>query len=89
MPRSITARRISDTLNLDSGSPCSCGRSHANALTAITTLGGKAGWSPVAWLLFEAKQTQIEKALSPFANDLSGRIQPSRDFVIMEPLCGV
>jgi hypothetical protein len=71
---------------LDKGRECVAGGSQARALTVTTTLGGKAGWAPAAWLLFEALESAFEEALSPFADDLARRVEARGDLVIPEAL---
>jgi len=47
-------------------------------------LGGKAGWTPAARLLVEAREAVLEEAMAPLADDLPRRIQPRADLVIAE-----
>src|SRR5258706_604665 len=47
-PRSMTSRRISGTLQRDSGTSDSYGSWQAKALMATTRLGGKERWAPAA-----------------------------------------
>jgi hypothetical protein len=58
-------------------------------LIATTTLGGKAGRTPAALPFFETLQALLEEALSPFADDLSGRVEPGCDLIIAPPFRGV
>ena len=88
-PRRITSRLMSGILKRDNGRPLSWGSSHASAFTATTTLGGKAGRTPAACQLFEACETVLEISLTPFADDLSRRVQASSDLVITQPLGGI
>ncbi|HEY8175474.1 MAG TPA: hypothetical protein VIF32_07275 [Gemmatimonadaceae bacterium] len=64
------------------------GRSQAIRFTSTTTLGGKAGWTPAARLLIEAREAVVKEAMAPLADDLAGRIQPRADLVIAEASCG-
>lgn len=48
------------------------------------TLGGKAGWTPAARLLVEAREAVLEEAMAPLTDDLSGRVQPRADLVVAE-----
>ena len=70
------------------GSPRCVGSSHARALTATTTLGGKAGWSPAPRQLLEAGQPTSPKPLAPLADDLARQIEAGRDDVIRQALGG-
>ena len=54
-PWAKTARRSAVRDQRDSGTPPRVGSSHASALTATTTLGGKAGWARAARLLGEPR----------------------------------
>lgn len=81
-PRATAARQISPVLSRESGRPCSRGSSHAKALIAITTPGGKAGRPAVSRLFLQAGQALLEEALAPLADDLAGRVQARRDLVI-------
>ena len=71
------------------GRPCSWGSSHARALIATTTPGGKERWTPAPLSPFEAAEALFEEALAPLADDLSWGVQPGSDFVVSEALCGV
>jgi hypothetical protein len=64
------------------------GRSQAIRFTSTTTLGGKAGWTPAARLLVEAREAVPEEAMAPFTDDLAGRIQARADIVIAEAAGG-
>src|SRR5213593_4890284 len=83
MPRSTAACWMSAMLKRDRGRPCSWGSSHARALIAITTPGGKAG-SSVARPRFQTGDAFLIKALSPLADDLSGGIEPCRNLIVIE-----
>jgi hypothetical protein len=48
------------------------------------TLGGKAGWTPAARLLVEAREAVLEEAMAPLADDLSWRVQARADLVVPE-----
>jgi hypothetical protein len=60
------------------------GRSQAIRFTSTMTLGGKAGWTPAARLLVEAREAVLEEAMAPLADDLSWRIQPRANLVVVE-----
>jgi hypothetical protein len=60
------------------------GRSQAIRFTSTTMLGGKAGWTPAARLLVEAREAVLEEALAPLADDLSWRIHARADLVVAE-----
>jgi hypothetical protein len=57
-------------------------------LTATTTLGGKAGWTPAARLLLQAGYPEAAEPLAPFTDDLAWGIETARDDVIVEPFRG-
>jgi hypothetical protein len=63
------------------------GRSQAIRFTSTTTLGGKAGWTPAAGLLVEAREAVLEKAMTPLTDDLSWRVQARADVVVAEAGC--
>ena len=84
MPRWRTSRLNSERLHLDSGRPHSKGSWQASALTATTTLGGKAGRPASPGLLLESLQPLLEEALTPFADDLPWCVQACRDLVIAQ-----
>jgi hypothetical protein len=60
------------------------GRSQAIRFTSTRTLGGKAGWTPAARLLVEAREAVLEEAMPPLADDLSWRVQPRANLVVAE-----
>ena len=88
-PRPTASRLICGILSRDRGRPCSCGNSQASALTATTTLGGKAGRAPATRPLFEAGKALFEKPFPPFADDLTRRVEASGDLVVAEAGFGV
>jgi hypothetical protein len=47
-------------------------------------LGGKAGWTPAARFLVEARETVAVEALAPLADDLARRVQAGPDLVVAE-----
>jgi hypothetical protein len=49
---------------------------------ATTTLGGKAGRPPAAWLLIKPREAVSEEAMAPFADDLPWGIESCRDLVV-------
>src|SRR2546425_4275842 len=71
-----------------SGTPRCAGSSHARALTATTTLGGKAGRSPAPRQFLEARQPMPPETLSPLADDLARQIETCGDDVIGHALGG-
>jgi hypothetical protein len=60
------------------------GRSHAIRFTSTMTLGEKAGWTPAARLLVEAREAVLEETLAPLADDLAWRIHARADLVVAE-----
>jgi hypothetical protein len=64
------------------------GHSHAIRFTSTMTLGGKAGWSPAARLLLEAREALVKEAVAPLADNLPRRIQALRDDIVGEALGG-
>ena len=88
-PLRMVSSRMSAILIRDSGNFNSVGSSHAKALIATTTSGGKArrAASPVA--LLKAFQSAFEKSFPPLAYDLEGRVQPGGDLLILHVLSRV
>jgi len=64
------------------------GHSHAIRFTSTMTLGEKAGWSPAARLLIEAREALVKEAVAPLADNLPRRIQALRDDIVGEALGG-
>jgi hypothetical protein len=60
------------------------GRSQAIRFTSTMTLGGKAGWTPAARLLIEAREAVLEEAMTPLTDDLSWRVQARPDLVVAQ-----
>ena len=58
--------------------PARVGSSQARALTATTTLGGKAGWTPASRLLLQARVSARAESLAPLADDLARRDRGGR-----------
>src|SRR5437879_5629892 len=81
-PRVTTSRCTSRNDQRASGTPAVRGLSHARRLTSTTTLGGKAGFAPAAWLFVQARQALVEEPLSPFADDLTLQTEARRDEVV-------
>ena len=52
--------------------------------TSTTTLGGKAGWAPAARFLLESGEAVLKETVTPFADDLSWRVQARADFIVTE-----
>jgi hypothetical protein len=88
MPLAIASWRNSATDQQASGSPRRDGSSQANALIATTTLGGKAGWSPAAWLFFETRESLAIETLSPLADNPARRVETGSNAVVLEALAG-
>jgi hypothetical protein len=51
---------------------------------ATTTLGGKAGCPPAAWLFLKPREAVSEEAMAPFADDLPWGIESCRDLVVAQ-----
>src|SRR5205814_4443614 len=71
--RSLAPRRpaVARSATSAPAAPRRVGNSHARALTATTTLGGKAGRPPAPRQLLEAWQSMPPEAFSPLADDLA------------------
>ena len=89
IPRLMASRRISARLKRDSGRPLSWGISHARALTATTTSGGKFPRAARPGFVAEAGQTAFEKPLSPLADDLTGGVEALADRLVGQAIGGV
>src|SRR5437867_10980596 len=83
-PRLRISRLSSGMLKRERGSPESLGGSHAKALTAMTTLGGKADGPSASGLFFQSGEAFFEETLAPLGDDLSGRVQARGDLVIAQ-----
>src|SRR5271166_5629267 len=81
MPLAIASWRNSATDQRASGRPRRDGSSQASALIATTTLGRKAGWTPAARPVVEARQPMGTEPLAPLAGDLARRAELRRDTV--------
>src|SRR5712691_6957733 len=81
-PRWSASARISGTCNLDRGRPSLCGSSHAIALTATTTSGGKNRGSTMPWAFLEPDESLFEEPLAPLRHDLSAGIQARSDLIV-------
>src|SRR6478736_10279889 len=81
-PWSMASRRNSLSDQCAKGKPRREGNSQANALISTMTLGGKARRSPAARVFFEPGQALKMKTATPFADDLTRRVEPCRDRVI-------
>jgi hypothetical protein len=55
-------------------------------LTATTTLGGKAGWSPAPRLFLQPREALLKEPFAPLTDDLSWRIKLGCDLVIVQTL---
>jgi hypothetical protein len=51
-------------------------------LTWTATQGGKTGWPPAPGLFLQSGKAFLKETLPPFADNLAGQIQASRDAVI-------
>jgi hypothetical protein len=78
----MASRRNSLSDQCAKGKPRREGNSQANALISTMTLGGKARRSPAARVFFEPGQALKMKTATPFAEDLTRRVEPCRDRVI-------
>ena len=88
MPCSMAARARSGVCQRASGAPLVAGNSHASALIATTTSGGKPGAARGSWLLLEPGQALLVEPFAPLGNDLAGGIQPLSDLVVAQPVGG-
>jgi hypothetical protein len=87
-PDCRACRATSATLNLDSGKPGVAGSSQASALISTVSSGGKGPGTSWAVSLVEARQSLLEEALAPLADNLAAHIEPSRNLVIADTSCG-
>ena len=71
MPQATASRRSSATDQRARGRPCRDGSSHANALIATTTLGGKVRRSPAARPIVQTGQPIGTEPLAPLAGNLT------------------
>src|SRR5215210_8379834 len=88
-PRRRTSCLISGIEWRDKGKLWLRGSSQAKALTATTTLGGKAGWPPAARLFEQPCKALLEEAFAPLADDLPWSVEPGSDLIVAGALCGV
>lgn len=88
-PRSMTSRRISGTLQRDSGTCDSYGSWQAKALMATTRLGGKERRAPAAGAFLKTPQSFSEEALAPLADNLARCVQARGDGIVVEPRGGI
>ena len=82
IPRLIASRRMSARLRRDRGRPVSWGISHASALTATTTSGGKSPRAARSGLVAETGQAPFEEPLAPLADDLARRVEALADRLV-------
>src|SRR5215213_3357491 len=80
-PRRRISRLSSGIEWRDKGRPWSRGSSQAKALTATTTLGGKAGRPPAPRLFDQPSETLLEEPFAPLADDLPRSIEPGSDLI--------
>jgi hypothetical protein len=57
-------------------------------LIATTTLGGKAGCPPAAWLFVKPREAVSEEAVSPLTDDLAWRIEACGNRIVAQAGCG-
>jgi hypothetical protein len=88
IPCSMAARARSGACQRASGTPLAAGSSHASALIATTTSGGKDRGPPGSWSLLEPEQALLVEPLAPLGDDLAGSAQPGGDLVVGHPLGG-
>jgi hypothetical protein len=88
MPLAIASWRNSAIDQRANGKPRRDGSSQANALIVTTTLGGKAGWSPAAWLFFETREPLAIEALSPLADSLARHGEAGCNAIVAKSLAG-
>jgi hypothetical protein len=50
--------------------------------------GGKAGFTPASRLRLKARESSQSESLTPLADDLPGRVQPSGDDIVGQALIG-
>jgi len=56
----------------------------ANALSSMTTSGGKNAGSPVLGSFFQASQALLEEAFPPLRDDLARQVQLFADLLVLE-----
>src|SRR5213592_527949 len=81
-PRSTTRRCSSIREKRPSGSPCVAGNSHASAFTSAICSGGKTARAARALAIVKTRQTLLEEALPPAADDVARALQPARDLCV-------
>ena len=64
------------------------GSSQASALTCTTSSGGKSPGSTRASLFFQSRQSLLEKAFAPQADDFASRMQARSNFVVAQAVGG-
>jgi hypothetical protein len=77
---------MSAILNRDSGKSNSAGSSHAKALIATTTPGGKARRTASSAALLKAFQAVFEEAFPPLTHDLERRVQSGSNVLVLHAL---
>jgi hypothetical protein len=87
-PRRITSERISGTCRRLKGRPRRAGSSHAIALTAMTSSGGKTRPAAGSRALGQPRQALLEEALPPLRHDLDRGVEPVGDLDILPILRG-
>src|SRR5438132_379347 len=86
MPRLTTSLAMSGTYRRERGTSRVLGSSQANALTAITTSGGKNRRTSPAGAFLKAVHALLEESLAPHRDDIPPRVQPPGDLVVAETL---
>jgi hypothetical protein len=89
MPVSTAARARSAQCQRASGVPVAAGSSHASALTATTTSGGKTRWPSAAGKVRQPGDALLVEAFAPLRDDLAWGVQADGDLVVAESLRGV
>jgi len=87
MPRLTASAAMSAWLRRENGNPRSLGSSQANALTSTTISGGKDAGPPAPWPLVKARESFVEEAFSPPADNLAGNRQSIADLFVLQPFC--
>ena len=89
IPRSMTSRLRSARLKRDSGKPVSWGISHASALTATTTSGGKSPGATWPGSVVEPGQAPFEEPFTPLADNLAWCVKAPTNLLVGEAIGSV
>ena len=87
-PERSAWRATSAALSRDRGRPSVAGSSQASALISTVSSGGKGPRASRAGSFFQARQSLLEEALAPPADDLASRVQAGGDLVVVPALGG-